>query len=41
MRKFVDKWGRLPEEDDVTFVKPIYGTNTETRIKWSYDEMKK
>ena len=38
MRKFVGKWGRLPEEDDATFVKPIHGTDTETRIKWSYDE---
>jgi len=32
MKKFIDKWGRLPEEDDQTFVKPIYGTNVKIRI---------
>ena len=41
MRKFVDKWGRLPEEDEDTFVKPIYGTNTKTRLEWSYDDLHK
>jgi|TARA_R110000851_G_scaffold268133_1_gene420804 GT2 family glycosyltransferase len=30
--RFIEKWGRLPEEDDATFVKPIYGTNIKTRI---------
>ena len=32
MTKFINKWGRLPEEDDQTFVKPIYGTNVNTRL---------
>lgn len=32
-RKFIQKWGRLPESDDQTFVKPIYGTENPTRIK--------
>ena len=32
-QRFIEKWGRLPEEDDETFVKPIYGTNIKTRIK--------
>ena len=32
VQKFINKWGRLPEEDDETFVKPIYGTNVKTRL---------
>jgi GT2 family glycosyltransferase len=32
MQKFIKKWGRLPEHDDETFVKPIYGTNVKTRL---------
>lgn len=32
-RKFIQKWGRLPETDEQTFVKPIYGTNNPNRIK--------
>jgi len=32
MKKFIDKWGRLPEDDDQTFVKPIYNTNVKTRL---------
>ena len=31
-KRFIEKWGHLPEEDDATFVKPIYGTNIKTRI---------
>jgi len=31
-RKFIEKWGRLPEDDQETFVKPIYGTNVNTRL---------
>ena len=31
-RKFIDKWGRLPEHDDQTFVKTIEGTNNPNRI---------
>ena len=33
MQKFINKWGRLPEDDDQTFVKPIHGTNVSTRLK--------
>ena len=33
MKKWVTKWGRLPQEDSETFVKPIFGTNVPTRIK--------
>ena len=32
MKKFVNKWGRLPEDDHETFVKPIRETNVKTRI---------
>jgi len=32
MKKFINKWGRLPEEDDATFVKPILDTNVKTRL---------
>ena len=31
-RKFAEKWGRLPDHDEQTFVKPIYGTNVKTRL---------
>lgn len=31
-QKFINKWGQLPDHDDATFVKPIYGTNVKTRI---------
>ncbi len=31
-QKFINKWGKLPEHDSQTFVKPIYGTNNPTRI---------
>ena len=38
MRKWVDKWGRLPIEDEDTFVVPIEGTEVPTRIEWkSYE----
>ena len=33
IQKFIKKWGRLPEHDENTFVKPIYGTNVNTRIE--------
>lgn len=33
MKKFIKKWGRLPEHDESTFVKPIYGTNVNTRMQ--------
>ena len=32
MQKFINKWGLLPEEDESTFVKPIYNTNVKTRL---------
>ena len=32
MEKFINKWGRLPEDDHETFVKPIHGTKVKTRI---------
>ena len=32
VQKFINKWGRLPEDDDATFVKPITGTNVKTRL---------
>jgi len=32
MQKFIKKWGRLPEDDDQTFVKPIHSTNVKTRL---------
>ena len=34
IQKFIKKWGKLPEEDDATFVKPIEGTDVPARIKW-------
>jgi len=34
IQKWVKKWGVLPEEDEETFVKPIYGTNVNTRLEW-------
>ena len=37
MQKFANKWGRLPEDDDQTFVKPIYNTNVKTRLG-SYED---
>ena len=37
MQKFAKKWGRLPDHDEATFVKPIYGTNVKTRLG-SYED---
>ena len=34
IQKWIKKWGRLPEEDEETFVKHIYGTNVNTRLEW-------
>ena len=31
-QKFAKKWGRLPEHDESTFVKPIHNTNVKTRL---------
>ena len=36
MRRFVDKWGRLPDEDSETFVVPITGTDNPNRIEWPF-----
>ena len=35
MQKWISKWGRLPEDDVGTFVKPLFGTNVETRLEWT------
>ena len=32
VKKFIGKWGQMPQEDEMTFVKPIYGTNVKTRM---------
>jgi len=32
MQKFINKWGRLPDHDEHTFVRPIYNTNVKTRL---------
>ena len=32
--RFIEKWGRLPDEDTETFVVPIYNTNVRTREPW-------
>ena len=36
MRRFIEKWGRLPDEDSETFVVPITGTNNPNRIEWPF-----
>jgi GT2 family glycosyltransferase len=33
-QRFIEKWGRLPEDDDQTFVKPIENPLVKTRIPW-------
>ena len=37
-QRFIEKWGRLPNEDEDTFVVPITGTNNPNRIEWPFDE---
>ena len=32
IQKFITKWGRLPDHDDHTFVKPIYNKNVPTKL---------
>jgi len=39
MRRFIDKWGRLPDEDKESFVIPITGTNNPNRIEWPSDRL--
>ena len=36
MERFVEKWGRLPEEDADSFVVPITGTNNPNKIEWPF-----
>ena len=31
-QRFIEKWGKLPDEDEDSFVKPIYETNVKTRL---------
>ena len=35
-QRFIEKWGRLPDEDEATFVVPITGTNNSNRIEWLF-----
>ena len=35
-QRFIEKWGRLPDEDNETFVVPIHGTDNSNRIKWPF-----
>ena len=37
-QRFIEKWGRLPQEDNETFVIPITGTDNPNRIEWPFDE---
>lgn len=32
-QRFIEKWGRLPDYDDQTFVMPIHGTNINPRLQ--------
>ena len=36
MERFIEKWGRLPEEDADSFVVPITGTNNPNKIEWPF-----
>jgi len=35
-QRFIEKWGRLPEEDADSFVVPITNTNNPNRIEWPF-----
>ena len=35
-QRFIEKWGRLPQEDSETFVIPITGTDNPNRIEWPF-----
>ena len=37
-QRFIEKWGRLPQEDSETFVIPITGTDNPNRMEWPFDE---
>ena len=36
MQRFIEKWGRLPNEDEDSFVVPIEGTDNPNKIKWPF-----
>jgi hypothetical protein len=36
MQRFIDKWGKLPQEDTDTFVVPIAGTSNPNKIEWPF-----
>ena len=36
MERFIEKWGRLPEEDADSFVVQITGTNNPNKIEWPF-----
>ena len=35
-QRFIEKWGKLPDEDSETFVVPIRGTDNPNRIEWPF-----
>ena len=35
-QRFVEKWGRLPQEDEDSFVVPIEGTDNPNKIEWPF-----
>ena len=35
-QRFIEKWGRLPGEDNESFVIPITGTNNPNKIEWPF-----
>ena len=35
-QRFIEKWGRLPAEDNDSFVVPITGTNNPNKIEWPF-----
>ena len=36
--RFIEKWGRLPDEDGDSFVKPINSNSVNTKLRWPFDE---
>ena len=36
MQRFIEKWGRLPGEDEDSFVVPIEGTDNPNKIEWPF-----
>jgi GT2 family glycosyltransferase len=36
IQKWLSKWGRLPKEDEDSFVVPITGTNNPNKMEWSF-----